>query len=229
MCPVHQQEHTDLMDTVFQLTLLVTGELSPHMIAFGMRLQQWQVDHKGGLPSVVEENGKLKGLMTPAAVLRLTQIRPEYMMKQLSKILSARREYAELDLAARIDKHRKAFQEIDAVCGYSGPETIAAVYVSAMTSLIKHGSFKVEDVTESAPKASTQSQVKAPADDTSSSLTELASAPLISQQDLSTWGFRSEFGKSDNVAACLTSVESLYKLRASLSAEMVSTCRTVFS
>ena len=236
LCPVHQDHHTDIQETAFQLALLTSLELSPHMLAFGTKLHQHLVSHKGGLPEEVSNYESwpsdlppLKDIVTLKSVARLRQLRSDYMVMLFIKVLSFREEFAKWKLADRLPKLRTEFHQIDQICGLCEPETIAATYGAALMSVVKTGGFKVEDVTESAsPQKKQTAENTTQEADATATLAADAGPSLTTQHELSRYGIRQDYHRDDDVSSTLTSAERIFELRTSLCSKLVNDCRTDF-
>ena len=247
-CIVHQETDIDIADVVFQLTLLVARELpsvlvetKPSCLPLALRLYDYQTKNQGGVPDELTPdeamNTSTKGsimadCLQPLAVKTMVRFRAEYMMQNLTQILSGRSEFSNIKLADIISKHKQSFYEIDMLCSKGGADvaTVASTYSSAMQSLIKNGSFKVADVTDSASASVTlptdKTEEKVAAEPTTTSIVECVDGmSIISQGKLNSYGFKKTC-QDDPFASKLNSADSLYLLRMSLTAENLAACRT---
>lgn len=236
LCPVHQDYHTDIQETAFQLALLTSMELSPHTLALAAKLHEHMVSRKGGLPEEVsnyeswpKDLPPLTGIVTGKAVMRLRHLRSDYMVMLFIKVLSFREEFAKWKLVDRLPKLRAEFHQLDLICGLCEPETIAAAYGAALMSIVKTGGFKVEDVTESASsqKKGNNMDEAASANANASAAVDADSGPsLTSQQELSQYGIRQDYVRDADVSSTLKSAERIFELRTSLCSQLVNDCRT---
>lgn len=245
-CIVHQETDIDIADVVFQLTLLVARELpsvlvetKPSCLPLALRLYDYQTKNQGGVPDELTPDEAMNtntnasimaDCLEPLAVKTMVRFRAEYMMQNLTQILSGRREFSNIKLADIISKHKQSFYEIDMLCSKGGADvaTVASTYSSAMQCLIKNGSFKVADVTDSAsvtlPTDKTEENVAA--EPTTTSIVECVDGmSIISQGKLNSYGFKKAC-QDDPFASKLNSADSLYLLRMGLTAENLAACRT---
>lgn len=218
-------------------------ELSPCMLAFGIKLHDYLINHKGGeLPEEIKSYAesdswpsdipKLSDLLTLKAVVRMLQFRADYMVLLFIKVLGGRAEFSKLNIGDRLFKLRGEFQQVDRICGLCPPEILAAAYGAALTSVIKNGGFKVADVTECAAhipkevKPSDGGSATATASGCGESAGSGSGGSLISQAELSTYGINVDFHKDGNISSILKSSETLFQLRAALSRDVARVCRT---
>lgn len=230
-CVVHQGTDVDVNEVVFQLSQMVVSELNPMLISFAFKLSKYHADHKGGLPEEItshENSSVLTQLLQPETITRLQHLRAEYMMELLIAQLANRHMYLPIDLCNRIKKHKDLFYDIDFVCGSCDAGVVASVYGAAVQALIKQGSFKISDVTDSVAvgdkgnKNNSKESVSAADPSTS-----LETGTLTSQKRLSEYGIRMDFQQDDDASTSLKSCEALLALRATITANMTMTCRNL--
>ncbi|CAK9033488.1 Uncharacterized protein SCF082_LOCUS20507, partial [Durusdinium trenchii] len=212
-CPVHQQDHTDLLDVVFQIAQLVCSELRPSLVSLALKLRKFHADHKGGHPDCImnhEKGDVLKELLKPGNVLRLTSFRSEYMIQQFARILGHRSEFKKIDLVTKIKAHRTSFYQVDMTCGMVEADVFASVYGAALSSLVKNGSFRIDDVTDSMPTKAAEAATATATSKTSNGSSSVEGTTLDesgvsvnSQQRLSEFGIRMDYDNENDVSTQL--------------------------
>lgn len=214
-------------EIIFQLSHLVISELKPAVIAFGFKLFRFQSENKGGLPEEITSHQKhamLTSVLQPVTITKLIHPRAEYMIQLLLDNLANRSMYSQINLRDRIKKHVSLLYEMDMICNLCDAGTLAAVYGAAIQALIKHGSFKIADVTDVVTVPAAKEE-KAKVDE-KTDLTDSLDGTLTSQERLSEYGIQKDFKKEGDVSTVLKSSEALMALRATLTADMTLTCRT---
>lgn len=207
------------------------------MVSLALKLRKFHADHKGGHPDCImnhEKGDVLKELLKPGNVLRLTSFRSEYMIQQFARILGHRSEFKKIDLVTKIKAHRTSFYQVDMTCGMVEADVFASVYGAALSSLVKNGSFRIDDVTDSMPTKAAEAATATATSKTSNGSSSVEGTTLDesgvsvnSQQRLSEFGIRMDYDNENDVSTQLKSAESLFVLRASMMAQITEQCRSV--